>query len=106
MSDSTLSVRYRKFRYQAQSDIADHGYRTKCPPMPVSKTTVHNNAASSSAATNGHRYLTMKGKSADFLKTSVAALEVAELLCTIVLYTGTGTVIPPQAPVPRICIGP
>ncbi len=33
MLDSTLSVRYRKFRYQAQSDIADHGYRTKCPPM-------------------------------------------------------------------------
>ncbi len=33
MSDSALSVRYRKFRYQAQSDIADHGYRTKCPPM-------------------------------------------------------------------------
>jgi hypothetical protein len=25
--------RYLKFRYQAQSDIADHGYRTKCPPM-------------------------------------------------------------------------
>jgi hypothetical protein len=34
MSDSALSVRYRKFRYQAQSDIADHGHRTKCPPMP------------------------------------------------------------------------
>jgi hypothetical protein len=33
MLDSALSVRYRKFRYQAQSDIADHGYRTKCPPM-------------------------------------------------------------------------
>jgi hypothetical protein len=33
MSDSALSVRYQKFRYQAQSDIADHGYRTKCPPM-------------------------------------------------------------------------
>jgi hypothetical protein len=33
ISDSALSVRYRKFRYQAQSDIADHGYRTKCPPM-------------------------------------------------------------------------
>jgi hypothetical protein len=23
------------FRYQAQSDIADHGYRTECPPMLV-----------------------------------------------------------------------
>ncbi len=33
MLDSALSVRYRKFRYQAQSDIADHGFRTKCPPM-------------------------------------------------------------------------
>ncbi len=33
MTDSALSVRYRKFQYQAQSDIADHGYRTKCPPM-------------------------------------------------------------------------
>ncbi len=27
------SVRYRKFRYQAQSDIADRGFRSKCPPM-------------------------------------------------------------------------
>ncbi len=33
MSDSALSVQYRKFRYQAQSHIADHGYWTKCPPM-------------------------------------------------------------------------
>jgi hypothetical protein len=32
MLDSALSVRYQKFWYQAQSDIADHGYRTKCPP--------------------------------------------------------------------------
>ncbi len=29
VSDSALSVRYRKFRYQAQSDIADHGYRIR-----------------------------------------------------------------------------
>ncbi len=29
------SVRYRTFRYPAQSDIADHGYRTECPPMPM-----------------------------------------------------------------------
>ncbi len=35
MSDSALSVRYRKFRYQDQSGIADHGYRTKCPPMQI-----------------------------------------------------------------------
>ncbi len=33
MSDSVLSVRYRTFRYQTQSDIAGHGYLTKCPPM-------------------------------------------------------------------------
>ncbi len=33
MLDSALTVRYWKFRYQAQSYIADHGYRTKCPPM-------------------------------------------------------------------------
>jgi hypothetical protein len=33
MSASALSVRYRRFRYQAQSDIADHEYRTKCPPL-------------------------------------------------------------------------
>ncbi len=30
------SVRYRTFPYQAQSDIADHGCRTECPPMSVS----------------------------------------------------------------------
>ncbi len=35
MSDSALSVRYRKFRYQAQSDSADHGYQTKCPPVDI-----------------------------------------------------------------------
>jgi hypothetical protein len=35
MSDSALSVRYRMFRYQAQSDIADHRYRVKCPPMII-----------------------------------------------------------------------
>ncbi len=28
-----LSIRYRCFRYQSQSDIADHGYRTKWPPI-------------------------------------------------------------------------
>jgi hypothetical protein len=41
MSDSALSVRYRRFRYQAQSDIADHGYRTKCPPMQESHDMKH-----------------------------------------------------------------
>jgi hypothetical protein len=37
MSDSAFLVRYRKFRYQAQSNFAVHGYRTKCPPMPAGK---------------------------------------------------------------------
>jgi hypothetical protein len=35
----------------------------------------------------------------------VAALEEAKLLCTIVLDPGTGTIISPQAPLPRICSG-
>jgi hypothetical protein len=35
----------------------------------------------------------------------VAALEEAELLCTVVLDTDTGTIIPPQAPLPHICSG-
>ncbi len=35
MSDSALSVKYQKFRYKAHSDIADHGYRTKCPPIDI-----------------------------------------------------------------------
>jgi hypothetical protein len=33
MLDSALSVRNWKFRYQAQSEIANHGYRTKCQPL-------------------------------------------------------------------------
>ncbi len=46
MSDSALSVRYRKFRNQARSDIADHRYQTKCPPMiPVGTRNVsHDNS--------------------------------------------------------------
>ncbi len=47
----------------------------------------------------------MKGKSADFLIKLLAALEEEELICTVVLDTGTGTIIPPQAPQPRICSG-
>ncbi len=35
MSDSALSVRYWKFWYQAQYEIADHGYRTKCSPIDI-----------------------------------------------------------------------
>jgi hypothetical protein len=46
MSDSALLVRYRKFRYQAQSDIADHGYHTKCPPMVVTTLEDFSNAVS------------------------------------------------------------
>jgi hypothetical protein len=59
---------------------------------------VHNNSASSSAATDSIK------KSADFpfiVKywcQFVVALEDAELLCTVVLDTGTGTIILPQAP--------
>ncbi len=33
MLNSAPSVRYWRFQYQAQSDMADHRYRTKCPPM-------------------------------------------------------------------------
>ncbi len=73
--------------------------------VPAFETTVHNNSASSSAATNWQLYLTMKGKSADFLMTSVAALEEAELLCTVTSDTGTGTIIPPQVPLPCMCTG-
>jgi hypothetical protein len=47
----------------------------------------------------------MKGKSADFFIKLVAVLEEAELLCTVVLDTSTGTIIPLHAPVPRICSG-
>jgi hypothetical protein len=47
-----------------------------------------------------------KGKIGRFFIISVAALEEAELLCTVVLDTGTGTIILPQVPVPRICTGP
>ncbi len=35
ISDPLFSVRYRKLWYQAQSDIADHGYRSKCTPLNV-----------------------------------------------------------------------
>jgi hypothetical protein len=44
-----------------------------------------------------------EGKSAVFFMTPVAALEEVELLCTVVLDSGTGTIIPPQASLPRIC---
>jgi hypothetical protein len=47
-----------------------------------------------------------EGKIGRFFITSVAALEKAELLCTVVLDTGTGTIIPLQALVPRIFTGP
>ncbi len=35
MLDSAHSVQYWRFRYQAQSYIADYGYRTKCPPVAI-----------------------------------------------------------------------
>jgi hypothetical protein len=47
-----------------------------------------------------------EGKVNRFFIKSVAALEEGKLLCTVVLDTGTGTIIPPQAPLPRICSGP
>jgi hypothetical protein len=47
----------------------------------------------------------MKGKSADLLIKLVAALEEEELICTVVLDIGTGTIIQPQAPLPLICSG-
>jgi hypothetical protein len=47
----------------------------------------------------------MKGKAADVLMTSVAALEEAELLYTVTSDTGAGTIIPPQVPLPRMCTG-
>jgi hypothetical protein len=37
--------------------------------------------------------------------TSVAALEEAELLCTATSDTGTGTIILPQVPLPRMYTG-
>jgi hypothetical protein len=45
------------------------------------------------------------GKNGRFSMTSVAALEEAKLLCTVVSNTGTGTIIPPQAPLPRSFLG-
>jgi hypothetical protein len=47
----------------------------------------------------------MKGKLADFFIKLVAALEVAELLSTVVLDTSTGTIILLHAPLTRICSG-
>jgi hypothetical protein len=44
----------------------------------------------------------MKAKAADFVKTSVAALEEAQILCTVFSDTGTGTIIPPQSPLQQI----
>jgi hypothetical protein len=46
-----------------------------------------------------------KGKVGRFFIKLVTALKEAELLCTVVLDTGTGTIIPPQAPLPSICSG-
>jgi hypothetical protein len=46
-----------------------------------------------------------EGKSGRFFVTSVAVLEEAEILCTVFSDTGTGTIIPPKAPLQRICPG-
>jgi hypothetical protein len=45
----------------------------------------------------------MKAKAAEFFVTSVAALEEAEILCTVFSDTDTGMIIPSQAPLQRIC---
>jgi hypothetical protein len=47
----------------------------------------------------------MKTKLADLFVTSVAALETAEILCTIVSDTGKDMIVLPQAQLPRICPG-
>jgi hypothetical protein len=44
------------------------------------------------------------GKTGRFSMKLVEALEV-ELLCTVVSDTGTGTITPPQAPLPQIFLG-
>ncbi len=99
-------------------------------PVPLAETTVHNNSASCSAATNvikksavlpslwrtginlqrrvgilyrHHRYRYKfdypASSVAAYTKAAfIAALEVAELLFTMVSVTGTGVTIPPQAP--------
>jgi hypothetical protein len=46
-----------------------------------------------------------KGKSADYFFKLVAAFEEAELLCTVFLDAGTGTIIQLQVPLPHICSG-
>jgi hypothetical protein len=46
-----------------------------------------------------------EGKIGGFFIKLLVALEEVELLCTVGLDTGTGTIIPAQAPQPRICSG-
>jgi hypothetical protein len=45
----------------------------------------------------------MKAKLADFFVTLAAALEEAEILCTVVSDSGTDMIIRPQAPLPQNC---
>jgi hypothetical protein len=47
----------------------------------------------------------MKAKSADFFVILAAALEEAEILCTVVSDTSTDMIIPPQALLPQNCPG-
>jgi hypothetical protein len=44
----------------------------------------------------------MKAKSTDLVMTSVATLEKAELLCTIISEAGTGMIVLSQAPLPQV----
>jgi hypothetical protein len=59
---------------------------------------VHNNPASSSAATNVIQNLQIFPFIVKYRCQFVAALEDAELLCTTVSDTGTDKIILPQAP--------
>jgi hypothetical protein len=65
----------------------------------IFETTVHNNSASSSAATNWHRHLT-KDKIRRFFMTLIVANEEVELLFTVISGAGTDMIIPPHVPVP------
>jgi hypothetical protein len=74
--------------------------------VSVFETTVQNNSASSSAATKLAPVVPHdEGKIGRFCMPLVAALEEAELLCTVVSGTGKDMIIPPQMPGPRIFSG-
>jgi hypothetical protein len=61
------------------------GLRRDTTLVLVFETTVHNNSAISSTASNRPQLIMMKGQSAGFFLTSIAALEEAEFLCIVLL---------------------